>query len=64
VEKTRGLPGDPVENAVKANVEMVVRQLRTSTPILSELVSHGKLKVVGALYSLETGKVTWLPDTP
>jgi carbonic anhydrase len=64
VEKTRGLPGDPVENAVKANVEMVVRQLRTSTPILSELVSHGKLKVVGALYSLETGKVTWLPDSP
>jgi carbonic anhydrase len=64
VEKTRGLPGDPVENAVKANVEMVVKQLRTSTPVLAELVSHGKLKVVGAVYSLDTGKVTWLPDTP
>jgi len=64
VEKARGLPGDPVENAVKANVEMVVTQLRTSTPILAELVAHGKLKVVGAVYSLETGKVTWLPDAP
>ena len=64
VEKTRGLPGDPVENAVKANVELVVKQLRTSTPILAELVSHGKLKVVGAIYSLDTGKVTWLPDIP
>jgi carbonic anhydrase len=64
VEKTRGLPGDPVENAVKANVEMVVKQLRTSTPVLAELVAHGKLKVVGAIYSLDTGKVTWLPDTP
>ncbi|PYS70040.1 MAG: hypothetical protein DMF69_14895 [Acidobacteria bacterium] len=64
VEKTRGLPGDPVENAVKVNVEMVVKQLRTSTPVLAELVSHGKLKVVGAVYSLETGRVTWLPDTP
>ena len=64
VEKTRGLPGDHVENAVKANVEMVVKQLRTSTPILAELVSQGKLKVVGAIYSLDTGKVTWLPDTP
>jgi carbonic anhydrase len=64
VEKSRGLPGDPVENAVKANVEMVVKQLRTSTPVLAELVKHGKLKVVGALYSLDTGKVTWLPDTP
>ena len=64
VEKTRGLPGDPVENAVKANVELVVKQLRTSTPVLAELISKGKLKVVGALYSLDTGKVTWLPDTP
>jgi carbonic anhydrase len=64
VEKTRGMPGDPVENAVKGNVEMVVKQLRTSTPVLAELVAHGKLKVVGAVYSLDTGKVTWLPDTP
>src|SRR6185503_16856953 len=28
VQKSRGLPGDAVENAVKANVEMVVKQLR------------------------------------
>jgi len=64
VQKSRGLPGDAVENAVKANVEMVVKQLRTSTPILSPLASQGKLRVVGAVYSLDTGKVTWLPDSP
>jgi carbonic anhydrase len=64
VVETRGLPGDQVENAVKANVEMVVKQLRGSTPILAELTSQGKLKVVGAVYSLDTGKVTWLPDRP
>ncbi len=63
VEKSRGLPGDPVANAVKTNVELVVRQLRLSTPILSELVAHGKLKIVGGVYSLETGKVTWLTDS-
>jgi len=63
VEKTRGMPGDHVENAVKANVEMVVKQLRSSTPVLAKLVSEGKLKVVGAVYSLDTGKVTWLPNT-
>jgi carbonic anhydrase len=63
VEKTRGLPGDPVANAVRANVEMVVKQLRASEPTLSELVAHGKLKIVGGVYSLETGKVTWLPDS-
>jgi len=62
VVQSRGLPGDPVANAVRANVQMVVQQLRSSTPILSELVAHGKLKVVGGVYSLETGEVTWLSD--
>ena len=62
VEKSRGLPGDPVANAVRINVEMVVKQLRSSTPILSELVAQGKLKIVGGVYSLETGEVTWLRD--
>ena len=64
VEKTRGMRGDRVENAVRANVEMVVKQLRTSGPLLEKLVSSGELKVVGAVYSLDTGKVTWLPDSP
>ena len=62
VEKTHGMPGDPVANAVRMNVEMIVKQLRSSTPILSELVAHGKLRIVGAVYSIETGSVTWLPD--
>lgn len=61
VEKTRGMQGDAVSNAVRVNVEMVVRQLRSSTPILSELVAHGKLRIVGAIYSIDTGSVTWLP---
>jgi len=62
VDSSRGMPGDPVANAVRSNVRMVVQQLRSSTPILSELVAHGKLKIVGAVYSLETGEVTWLSD--
>jgi carbonic anhydrase len=62
VEKSRGMSGDPVANAVRANVELVVKQLQSSTPILSELVAHGKLKIVGGVYSIETGSVTWLPE--
>jgi len=64
VEKSRQLPGDALANAVRTNVEMVVQQLRTSTPILSELVAHHKLKIIGAVYSLKTGRVSWLPDDP
>jgi carbonic anhydrase len=62
VEKSRGLPGDAIDNAVRMNVEMVVNQLRSSTPVLSALVKEGKLKIVGGVYSLDTGKVTWLPE--
>ena len=43
-------------------MKLVVAQLRASGPILSKLVTEGKLKIVGGVYSLETGKVTWLSD--
>ncbi|HTH50882.1 MAG TPA: carbonic anhydrase [Pyrinomonadaceae bacterium] len=62
VDKTKSVPGDRVHNAVEENVRMVVDRLRTTTPILSELVKKGKLKIVGGVYSLETGKVRWLKD--
>ena len=62
VESAKGRPGDLIENAVHINVENVVRQVRASTPVLSGLVQHGELSVVGAVYSLDTGKVEWLPQ--
>ena len=63
VEKAKGMPGDVIENAVRSNVEMVVQQLSTSQPVLAPLVNEDKLRIVGAVYSLDTGKVTWLPET-
>ena len=62
VEKSRALPGDKVSNAVRVNVAMVVDQLRASNPVLAKLVAQGKLKIVGGVYSLETGKVMWLSN--
>jgi carbonic anhydrase len=61
VAKARSQSGDLIENAVRINVENVVRQIRTSRPVLADLVAHHDLAVVGAVYSLETGKVAWLP---
>src|SRR3954469_4925706 len=62
VERARSQPGDLIENAVRSNVENVVRQIRASTPVLAALVERGTLKVVGAVYSLDTGTVAWLPE--
>lgn len=43
--------------SIKWNVAWVVKQLRQSAPVLAPLVQAGKLKVVGAYYDLESGKV-------
>jgi carbonic anhydrase len=61
VEKARSEPGDLLANAVRENVVQVVGKLRSSSPILGEMVSKGELRVVGAVYSLHSGEVTWLP---
>jgi carbonic anhydrase len=61
VDQAKSLPGDLVDNAVRANATMVVEQLEASEPVLSELVDAGKLKVVAARYDLDTGEVELLP---
>lgn len=61
VEQTKSKPGDPVENAVRAQALDVAQQLRKSKPILAERVQSGKLKIVAGRYDLETGKVELLP---
>jgi carbonic anhydrase len=62
VEKARKMPGNLSDNAIRLNVEAVVQQLRTSQPVLSHAVATGKLRVVGAVYSLDRGTVSWLSD--
>lgn len=52
--------GDLVEAAGRANVELVVKTLKNSVPILSHLVNEGKLSVVGAYYDMDSGKVELL----
>jgi carbonic anhydrase len=51
-------PADLLAEATAENVRLSVKTLQTAKPILSDLVSAGKLKVVGAVYDIATGKVT------
>ena len=51
---------DLVKYAVRANIRSSVSQVRYSSPYLEEQVQLGKLNVVGAQYSLETGEVDFL----
>ena len=58
VVKTKGQPGDPLANAIRANVEIGVERLQGLEPILAGPVKQGSLKVVGGVYDLGTGGVT------
>ena len=60
VAKSKGLPGDPLENAIRQNVEIGVERLRGLDPILAPLVKAGTVKVLGGVYDLFTGRVTMI----
>ena len=46
-----------MQAAAVANVRSVVRQLSESKPDLQPAVQKGQLKIVGAEYHLDTGRV-------
>lgn len=49
-----------VAQAIRANIEASVAQLRHGSGILERLITEDGLKIVGAEYSLETGEVEFL----
>ena len=48
---------EKLENAIKANVMLQMRRMQAS-PVLQQLVTAGKLKIVGAYYDLDTGVIS------
>jgi carbonic anhydrase len=54
---------DSVEqHAVRANVDVSVNHLRHGSEILEQLTQTNDLLIVGAEYSLKTGKVEFFHD--
>jgi carbonic anhydrase len=47
------------EVAVK-NVQMTIENTRTMSPVLKEMEDKGEIKIVGAMYDIHNGKVTFL----
>ena len=57
VEAVKNASGDLLMNATRENVRRGVETLKTATPILAAAAGEGRLKVVGAIYRLQTGQV-------
>ncbi len=49
-----------VEAAIDGNIRLVCRSLSTQSEVIKELADAGKVKIVGAKYDLEDGRVTLL----
>jgi len=49
-----------VSRVVEANVRRTVQDIQSRSEVISQLVRDGDLKVVGAVYDLETGRVSWM----
>lgn len=48
--------------AIQENVWQGIEDLFMKSPAVRNLVNEGKTKVVGAIYDVATGKVSWLPS--
>jgi carbonic anhydrase len=60
VQSVMKQPGDLLDNAVRANIQQGVNQLKAAQPILAEAVAGGRLTVTGGYYDLASGQVSFL----
>jgi len=56
----RGQEGDYVDNTAKLSAQRTAARLASASTIISGLAGSGKLKIVPAIYDLQTGVVTYL----
>jgi carbonic anhydrase len=55
-------PDDLLDSAIRENILMQVEQLRNLEPVLAKRVRDNSIKIIGALYHLETGEVEFLSN--
>jgi carbonic anhydrase len=49
-----------VEEVTKANVNQSIKEIRENSSMLADLENEGKIKIVGAVYHVEDGRVSYL----
>jgi len=49
-----------VHMVCESNITNTINQIRLKSPILKEMEDNGEIKIVGAIYDMDNGKVQWL----
>ena len=57
VKASAGQAGDALDNAIKQNVLLNVEKLKVATPIIDKAIADKKVRIVGGVYNLSTGRV-------
>ncbi len=60
VDAVQGQGGDMLANAIRRNVTLNVEKLKSAGPILGAFVNDKKIRVVGGVYELKSGRVELL----
>jgi carbonic anhydrase len=50
---------DFVNEVAKKNVQLTIENIRTESPVLKELEDEGAIEIVGAMYDIKNGQVTF-----
>lgn len=48
-----------VQKVAEKNVQLSVEQIRTESPLLESMIKQGEIGIIGAMYDVETGRVTF-----
>ncbi|HYF03753.1 MAG TPA: carbonic anhydrase, partial [Patescibacteria group bacterium] len=61
-ENRTGSNPEFVNNVTEMNVHHTIERIRRESPIIAELEENGAIKIVGGMYDVETGVVTFYED--
>jgi carbonic anhydrase len=48
-----------VDNVAKVNVQLTIDRIHSESPILSEMEKNGEIMIIGAMYDINNGEVTF-----
>lgn len=49
-----------VDEVARVNVELTIENIRKQSPVLADMEINGEIKIVGAMYDIRSGKVTFM----
>lgn len=55
-------PDNALNAAIEENVRRQVQRLRTISPLITQAITEGRVRVVGAVYDMQTGRVNLIDE--